>query len=251
MSTPQLKALWTRIQFRPPWWAVLLNPFYIVRRGLYVQIRRHAPQVSGRVLDFGAGSAPYRSLFRCTEYVTLDLPSSGHPPEHKVAELYYDGHSLPFAADHFDFVLCSEVLEHVFNLEQVLAELHRVLKPSGQMLLTVPFVWGEHESPYDYARYTTFALKDLLGRSGFEVVSLVKTTRFIETLTQMGVVYLSERTVFRRVKLLKLIASPLLFAPLQLCGILLGWILPRDATFYLNAVVLVRKPANPPSEPAA
>jgi SAM-dependent methyltransferase len=251
MPAPQLKTLWARIQFRPPWWAILLNPFFIVRRGLYIQIRRHAPLAGGRVLDFGAGSAPYRSLFQCAEYVTVDLPSSGHPPEHKVAELYYDGHSLPFAAEHFDFVLCSEVLEHVFNLDEVLTELYRVLKPSGRMLLTVPFVWGEHESPHDFARYTTFALNDLLRRRGFEVESLVKTTRFVETLAQMGVVYLSERAVFRRVKLLKLIAAPLVFAPLQLCGIALGWILPRDATFYLNAVVLVRKPAIPAPEPVA
>jgi SAM-dependent methyltransferase len=241
MASVPLRKLWTRIQFRPPWWAILLNPFFIVRRGLYVQIRRDARLASGRVLDFGAGSAPYRVLFNCSEYITVDLESSGHPAERKVADFYYDGHSLPFDSAHFDFIFSSEVLEHVFNLEEILSEIHRVLKPSGRVLLTVPFVWGEHEQPYDFARYTSFGLTDLLKRHNFEVESLNKTTRFIETLTQMLVVYLSERSVFRRFKVLKLLASPVLFAPLQLCGLVLGRILPGDSTFYLNAVVVARK----------
>src|SRR3546814_6951319 len=42
------------------------------------------------------------------------------------------------------------------------------------LLLTVPFVWDEHEQPYDYARYSTFGLKSLLERNGFNVLTQKK-----------------------------------------------------------------------------
>jgi SAM-dependent methyltransferase len=45
--------------------------------------------------------------------------------------------SLPSAS--FDLVVMSEVLEHVFNLDQVLQEVHRILKPDGRYIITVPY----------------------------------------------------------------------------------------------------------------
>jgi SAM-dependent methyltransferase len=62
------------------------------------------------------------------------------------------------------------VLEHVFNPDDFLNEVNRVLKPSGKLLLTVPFVWDEHEQPYDYARYSSFGLRSLLEKHGFSIV---------------------------------------------------------------------------------
>lgn len=46
--------------------------------------------------------------------------------------------SLPFADASFDLVICSEVLEHVFDHRGVLAEIHRVLKPGGTLVASVP-----------------------------------------------------------------------------------------------------------------
>lgn len=54
-----------------------------------------------------------------------------------------DGTQLPFADNSFDLVLCSEVLEHVPPYEAVLAELVRVLKPGGQLVVSVPRQWPE------------------------------------------------------------------------------------------------------------
>lgn len=237
-----LRARWLRLLYCPPAWAVLLNPYFIVRRGLYGAIRRAAPLAHGRVLDFGAGSAPYRHLFRCDEYVTVDIDSGGHPSGRKLSTVYYDGHVLPFPTAHFDFVLCSEVLEHVFNLDEVLRELHRVTAQGGRLLVTVPFVWEEHEQPYDFARYTSFALPHLLERHGFAIESVQKTTGYLATLAQMAVVYLANRALFARSAALKLAAAPLLFAPLLVAGITLDRLCPGDDRLYNNLVALARKP---------
>lgn len=236
----RLRARWSRMQFCPAPWEIVFNPYYVIRRGLYRAIRDHAALARGRILDFGAGSSPYRQLFHCDEYVPVDLESSGHPADRKKATVYYDGRTLPFQDERFDFILCSEVLEHVFNLDEILSELNRVLRHGGTLLITVPFAWEEHEQPYDFARYTSFGLRHVLENHGFEVESIGKTTGYLETVFQLFVSYLTGRRVFR-IKILKLFASPLLFAPILLVGIALNAICPNDGTLYHNNVVVVRR----------
>lgn len=76
---------------------------------------------------------------------------------------------LPFAAESFDTVLCTEVLEHVPDPKLVLDELVRVVRPGGRVILTVPFLYQIHEEPYDYWRFTVFGLRNLLRSRGLEV----------------------------------------------------------------------------------
>ncbi len=52
-----------------------------------------------------------------------------------------NGLSLPFADGCFDLVLCAEVLEHVRDDGRVLAEIRRVLRPGGDLVVSVPR-WG-------------------------------------------------------------------------------------------------------------
>lgn len=54
-----------------------------------------------------------------------------------------NGQHLPFADHSFDVVICSEVLEHIEPYAEVLEELKRVLKPGGQLVVSVPRQWPE------------------------------------------------------------------------------------------------------------
>lgn len=64
---------------------------------------------------------------------------SQQPCEFAVA----DGLQLPFADRSFDVIICSEVLEHIHRYQHVLDEIHRVLKPGGQLAISVPRAWPE------------------------------------------------------------------------------------------------------------
>jgi glycosyltransferase involved in cell wall biosynthesis/SAM-dependent methyltransferase len=65
-----------------------------------------------------------------------------------------DAHSLPFADEAFDGVVCQAVLEHVADPPRVVGEIHRVLKPGGLVYSEIPFMQQVHEGAYDFTRYT-------------------------------------------------------------------------------------------------
>jgi hypothetical protein len=46
--------------------------------------------------------------------------------------------------------------------------------------LSAPFLWEEHEQPFDYSRYTSYGLREIITRNGYEIERLVKTTGTIE-----------------------------------------------------------------------
>lgn len=225
-------------------WAAFYNPFYFIRRGLYRAIRRYAATAQGAVLDFGCGSKPYRPLFTaCEQYVGVDVEVSGHPHRNEHIDVFYDGQTLPFPAQQFDHVFSSEVFEHVFNLPQILPELNRVLKKDGMLFITCPFLWPEHERPYDFARYTSFGIRHLLESHGFQLVEQGKTGNLIEALAQQ-IIYLIYLVLPKRPLPVYLLLHQVFLLPIIGLTLLLNMLIPRKywrMESYHNNIVLARK----------
>ena len=135
-----LRARYQRESFFPTWLGLFINPFYFARKGLAAHVRDLAVQIKGKTLDVGCGSKPYEQLYASTEYVGLeyDTPQNRNS---KKADHFYDGETFPFTDNEFDSVVANEVFEHVFNPDRFLDEVHRVLRPGGMVLMTMPFVW--------------------------------------------------------------------------------------------------------------
>jgi len=229
-------------QFRPGLLGLFINPFYLARRALWNEISSLAKQVhseDARVIDIGCGRKPYRSIFKTDSYIGLEIDSEfararGH------ADAFYDGKRFPFPDQYFDVALCNQVLEHVFNPLEFLAEIRRVLKPGGKLLLTVPFVWDEHEQPYDFARYSSFGLSHLLQESGFRVLVYRKTLNDASVLAQLFNAYLFKCTRTRAAAV-NLLLTAFLMAPVSIVGFLLGKLLPANNDLFLDSVVLTEK----------
>jgi SAM-dependent methyltransferase len=135
------------------------------------------------VLDAGAGRAPYRSLFDHCRYVAQDWPSSVHGSAR--IDVVADLRDLPLEDRTFDLVLCTEVLEHLPDPRPAMAEMRRVLRPGGRLIVTVPFVIELHEEPYDYLRYTSYALRALVEDAGLEVDDVRPLTGWWSTLASV------------------------------------------------------------------
>lgn len=240
----RLRRRYLKEMFVPSLLGIFINPAYLIRRGLHRAVAQSTGYLGGSLLDFGCGSAPYRHLFDVREYIGLDVEQSGHPHENDAVDVYYDGLTIPFPDERFDSVFSSEAFEHIFNLERILGELHRVLKPGGHLLVTLPFVWEEHEVPYDFARYTSFGISHLLETAGFEVVSSTKTTSYVETIFQMWNIYVN-KTILPRLssnRILRVMLTAAFIAPATIAGIVLSKMLPANSDWYHNNVVLARKP---------
>ena len=236
-----------RQSFNPDLAGLFVNPFYFIRKELHRNIKSLAPHLKGDLLDFGCGRKPYEQLFHVNKYIGIDMEQTGH--EHKLSkvDVYYDGQHIPFKENTFDSVFCSEVFEHVFNLDEVLKEIHRVLIPDGKILVTVPFCWHEHEVPYDFGRYTSYGIKHIMEKNGFKVLEYRKSGNFVRVNFQLWANYFFYLIKIRH-KTVRYLLSMALTIPVNVVGALLIPLFPINTTLYFNNVVLAKKviPRNDP-----
>jgi len=228
-----------RQQFNPDLSGAFVNPFFLARRELWRGIAAASPALSGPLLDVGCGTKPYRELFATEVYVGLDIDTE-RTRALAVADAYYDGGRFPFGNAEFRSVLCNQVLEHVFNPAEFLGELGRVLARGGRLLLTVPFVWDEHEQPYDYARYSSFGLKALLEQHGFRVLQHRKLLANVSVIFQLFNAYLFKITQ-SRFGLVNRLVTAFVLAPFSLLGLILGALLPDNPDLFLDQLVVAER----------
>lgn len=137
-------------------------------RALAAAIGEASPLVSGRVLDVGCGNRPYEGLFAsATSYLGLDaIREAGRPDALGLAW------ALPVRSGAFDTVVSFQTLEHLEEPAGAIAEMARVLRPGGHLVLTAPQAWRVHEAPHDFFRYTPFGLRHLAAKAGLEPLSV-------------------------------------------------------------------------------
>lgn len=224
--------------------SILFNPIWIVERNLNHQIKAAIAAITfardDKWLDVGCGLRPYESSFPQGVYIGVDIEVSGRNSELKAPDHYYDGRTLPFPDESFEGVICTQVLEHVPDPGLLLAEMYRVLKPGGRLIMSLPFVWQEHEAPYDFFRYTRFGATSLLNRAGFEVSDLIKNTGTIEALAVLVNSYIVHNLVPPIRGAGSLIVLTVCF-PIQLVAKILQKILPDNNNFYINIIISAKK----------
>ncbi|MBC7205060.1 MAG: class I SAM-dependent methyltransferase [Methyloversatilis sp.] len=224
---------------RPGWRGVVFNPFYLARRTLWRAIEAEAHQLRGELLDVGCGSKPYRALFAVDRYTGLDIDTP-RTREQGAADHFYDGRTFPFGDASFDAVLCNQVLEHVFEPDAFITEIRRVLRPGGRVLLTVPFVWDEHEQPYDFARYTTFGLKALFERNGFRVMTTRRLLADATLFCQLFNAYVFKVSRSRST-VINAIITLLVTAPVTIAGLSIVRLLPDNDDLFLDQLVIAER----------
>jgi SAM-dependent methyltransferase len=227
--------------FRPCWYSIFLNPYFINRYSLYKEIKRFAKTTSRntRVLDVGCGIKPYRNLFITNDYVGIDIQGGGHADEAKAVDTFYDGVNIPFQEDSFDSIICTQVLEHSSDPEMLVKEMSRVIRPGGRIFISMPFIYPEHEAPFDFRRFTKFEHKKILEKNNFININIIKTTGFFGTFGQLFVIFLFEGIGFRA-SILKILLSIFVFAPIQTIALLLDMIT-RKSGSTMDYVVNAKK----------
>lgn len=127
--------------------------------------------VRGQVLDAGAGYLQFKPLLSrfADRYWSLDYGARNGPVDYLTD--IQDMQNVP--SGYFDTVFCNQVLEHVPSPQKALDEIFRVLKPGGNLIVSVPHLSRLHEEPFDFFRYTQYGLTHLLQKSGYSVIRLL------------------------------------------------------------------------------
>lgn len=125
-----------------------------------------------RVLDAGAGESRHRAAFAHCAYVAVDLAVGDEAWDYGEIDCIGDLGAIPLASNSFDAALNVVVLEHLPRPDLALAEIARVLKPGGRLLLIAPQQWEVHQAPHDYFRFTRYGLEELCRRAGLLLDSI-------------------------------------------------------------------------------
>lgn len=155
------------------WWHV--GRRYLIRRTLEHYLGERG---SIDILDVGCGSG--RNLKLLEQFGTVH----GVEPEGPGLEVCRAegltnvvaglADAVPFEDESFDLVTSLDVLEHLDDDEAGLREIHRVLRPNGFALITVPayrFLWSVHDEALGHRRrYVASEIHSLLNRTGFTAV---------------------------------------------------------------------------------
>jgi len=129
-----------------------------------------------RMVDIGCGQSQFRDLV--DRHYVCGIDFYPYPAARVVTDLNRD---LPLADSCCDIAILSNVLEHIYEPRSLLAETGRILQSGGRMLIVVPFFIKIHQPPYDFFRYTNFALDRLCREAGFAEVRVEPLGNLFDT----------------------------------------------------------------------
>jgi SAM-dependent methyltransferase len=151
------------------WW-------FVGRRAIVARAVERLPlRDDAPILEVGCGTGGMLQLLRrFGRTVGLDISLSAlGAARDRGASCVTRGDScrLPFATGSFAAVCAFDMLEHVEDDGLALRELHRVCRPGGRLIVSVPafpFLWGRQDVvSHHYRRYVRRELNERLGRAGF------------------------------------------------------------------------------------
>ena len=192
-------------------------------RSLITGVKPLLKDFSGNVLDIGAGSQFFkRYLPKTANYRALELKQQGRlfGWEEEARNIdFYDGIDMPYENESFNNILCLEVFEHCKDPSQLIREIERVIKPSGTVVISVPFAAKWHYIPHDYWRFTPSGLKNI-----FSKAKTLKLHQMLSRGTDFTVIFHTTASaltgfLFRK-SILSKIAGVLLFPLAYLAGLL-------------------------------
>jgi SAM-dependent methyltransferase len=153
------------------------SPTKISRQNIVVAMRYAAQKYArGNMIDVGCGSKPYQPIFHpyVDSYFGIDYPPTAtvNYGEKTKADLFVDCTDTKLDANSYDTMLSTQVIEHIYDTKKYIAECYRILKKDGIGIFTIPFLWQCHAEPFDYFRFTKYAIERQFREQGFEILEL-------------------------------------------------------------------------------
>lgn len=124
-------------------------------------------------LDVGCGNQPFKGFIENLgfKYTSVDVVQNKFNNVDFIAQIDNELPEALILTSPYDFIICTEVLEHVADWNKAFKNLSILLAPQGRLLITCPHYYVLHEQPYDFWRPTLHAIRYFAQTYAFEVVS--------------------------------------------------------------------------------
>ncbi len=181
-----IKEIWE--QFGERAGTTIFHPQFFAKQQAADGRRAAVSHAKGVVLDIGPGRAPYRAAILAKksvkQYLTLDHPQAArfYSPQFPLDYTGDASEKLPLRRASVDTVILLMVLEHLPNPQRALTEIGRVLRPGGILIASTIQTYPLHDGPYDYFRYTEFALRSLIEKAGLKLRRIQSGGNFATTI---------------------------------------------------------------------
>jgi len=119
------------------------------------------------ILDVGAGRGDFGEIYKNFKHITVDV--FPYPEVDVACDL---SNTVPFLDNCIDCVLLMNVCEHIYDPRKVLSSIHKIIKPGGKVIITMPFFIKIHQAPFDFNRFTHFALQRMCLDAGFQIKTI-------------------------------------------------------------------------------
>ncbi len=135
---------------------------YVSYRRLWLDscLTAFSDEIHGLVIDLGGKRGNKRGSFLPPEHQAdawwyLNLDPNASP------NIFSDVTQTPLTKQSVDYIICTEVLEHLPDPQACVDEIHRLLRNNGVAFVSVPFFYPVHADPYDFQRFTEDGLRHL------------------------------------------------------------------------------------------
>ena len=167
------------------------------------------------IIDIGAGPEQFRDLTWRFKKTSVDFKQFG--TTNIVSDLTK---TIPLPSATSDIIFLSNVLEHMPYGDVLLKECHRLLRPTGIVIGTIPFISPIHQAPYDFHRYTSYMLELLLKDAEFSNIEITAIGKPIQLYLNLQDALFSHLPKTPSMKLYRFIERALyvMFRPFALKG---------------------------------
>jgi SAM-dependent methyltransferase len=223
------------------------SPVKIANEGLLRSMLSAAPKYArGKLIDIGCGTKPYETIFTpyIDSYFGVDYaPTAGsNYGDLTTANLYVDCTDTGIAAESFDTLLSTQVVEHIYDTDKLVKECHRLLRKGGMGIFTIPMSWRCHAEPYDYHRFTKYSLAKVFIENGFDVMELREIEGAFASVIQHSIAFLCNRPIGKKglLRIVRILINAALFVVMNYLALKLDrsfW----DEKLCLNYLLVVQK----------
>ncbi|MBE9562809.1 MAG: class I SAM-dependent methyltransferase [Proteobacteria bacterium] len=208
------------------------HPQWFAYRNEYQYNNQISTQVTGTVLDIGCADQYIKAYVKNHNYIGLDYYQTAKNWYGTQPNIYGDAQTLPFANNSMDTILLLDVLEHLPHPENCINEIYRVLKPTGILILQVPFIYPIHDAPLDFHRWTQYGLKQLVHKYGFTIRQKTSIGKPLETAGLLLNIAISKTILNwlhqKNPAIILAILAPIVILTINLSCWLLNFISPMD-----------------------